>query len=121
MGSPINPRSRTWPAAPERTINGNFASNPRVMVHDSLDATDLSGWDPAAFPAGGYEIPNTDNPQRGACLYVGVATTQLIVLLESGNPMMLTGVAAGSFLPILATKIVSMNPIPNAGELVILY
>ena len=121
MGSPINPRSITWPAAPERTINGNFASNPRVMVHDSLDATDLSGWDPAAFPVGGYAIPNTENPQRGACLYIGIATTELIVLLESGNTMTLTGLAAGSFLPILATQIVSMTPIPTAGQLVILY
>lgn len=116
-----NPRSRQWPASPLRNINGNFASNPRVMVHDCLDSNDLPGWDPANPPAGGYDIPNTNDPQRGACLYVGVAATSLVVVLESGTSMTLANVPAGSFLPILATKIVSMSPSPSTGELVILY
>lgn len=115
-----NPRSREWPASPLRNINGDFASNPRVMAHDAEDITNVTGWN-GAFPVAGYEIPFTEAPNRGACLYVGVATTELKVVLESGKEITLANIAAGSFLPILVTKVMDMAPIPTIGQLVFLY
>ena len=50
------------------------------------------------------DIPNTQ--KRGCCLYTG-STTAVQVVLESGNEITLTGVNAGSFLPILAKRLVA--------------
>ena len=50
-------------------------------------------------------IPSTD--ERGACIYVGGAgaTGTLVVEMESGQIRTFTGVAAGSFLPILVVDV----------------
>ena len=45
---------------------------------------------------------------RGACLYVGGAG-DVDVEMESGKRVIFTGVAAGSFLPILVTKVYLTN------------
>ena len=50
------------------------------------------------------DIPNTQ--KRGCCLYTG-STTAVQVVLESGNTITLTGVNAGSFLPILAKRLIA--------------
>ena len=50
-------------------------------------------------------IPSTD--ERGACIYVGKtgANGTLVVKMESGQVRTFTGVAAGSFLPILVSNV----------------
>jgi len=49
------------------------------------------------------DIPNTQ--RRGCCLYSGASQT-VQVELESGNTVSFVGVNAGSFLPILAKRLV---------------
>jgi len=50
------------------------------------------------------DIPNTQ--RRGCCLYSGASQT-VQVELESGNTVSFVGVNAGSFLPILAKRLVT--------------
>ncbi len=53
-------------------------------------------------------ITNTDIPDtinRGCCLYVG-GSGSVEAVMESGNTATFTGVNAGSFLPVLVTKVV---------------
>ena len=56
---------------------------------------------PTGVPVVGDEVTVLS---RGACLYVGGAGN-VDVEMESGNRVTFTGVAAGSFLPILVTKV----------------
>jgi len=113
--------------APKRTVDGYFADNPRIMGHDSVDIFTLGL---------GNQIPGTGNPNRGAALYCGQAYTSIEVVLEgqvgqggtsigdAGTPLGTTvfrGIAAGSFLPILAVQVQATNPAVNqTGELVAL-
>ena len=62
------------------------------------------------------DIPNTQ--KRGCCLYVGVAG-DYGVMLESGNTVTFKGVAAGSFLPVLAKQVTS--GIATVGDVLALY
>ncbi len=55
---------------------------------------------------------------RGCCLYVGGAGN-VNVTLESGNTVLFTGVNAGSFLPILATQVLSAST--TATNMLALY
>ena len=108
--------------APKRVVDGKFADNPRIMGHDSVDIHTLGL---------GNQIPGTGSPARGAALYCGQAYTSIEVVLEgqattdaSGNPAGTTtfnGIAAGSFLPILAVQVQATNPsIGSVGNLVAL-
>ena len=108
--------------APKRVVDGKFADNPRIMGHDSVDIHTLGL---------GNQIPGTGSPARGASLYCGQAYTSIEVVLEgqattdaSGNPAGTTvfrGIAAGSFLPVLAVQVQATNPATTqTGELVAL-
>lgn len=101
-------------------LAGNFQAEPRVFAHSANAITIASGagkdeeaqdvvpLDPAGDQA---KVLN-----RGACLYVGV-TGNVKVLLEGDStvnkttgvvtdvPVTFQGVPAGSFLPVLVTKI----------------
>jgi len=104
------------------------------VVGDSL--TD-AGSGVAAFTVENIDIPYSG--ERGACIYAGIAIdTGLDLILESeklynGNPASpattdytarLKGITAGSFLPVLATRIVAVNLSSGtygAGDLVAMY
>ena len=91
-------------------LEGNEAAQPRVFAHSANAITPASSA-PNAFV---YVVPNTGTTAatgdlqavqtRGACLYIGGAGN-IQVELESGDKVTFKGVTAGSFLPILVTKI----------------
>ena len=105
---------------PKRKLNGNMAANPRLFAHAAFDL-----WDGAALVT--TDIPNTEDPARGVCLYAGVAITTLEVVLEgddAANPKTTTtfsNIPAGTFLPILVVRVVQAVGVSGAGELVALY
>ncbi len=88
---------------------GEMQAEPRVFAHDArlLSLSHGGGADeyvdvlPTGTPVAGDEVTVL---QRGACLYVGVGGN-VEVEMESGTRVLFTGVVAGSFLPILVTKI----------------
>ncbi len=88
---------------------GEMQAEPRVFAHDArlLDLTSGGTPDeyvdvlPTGTPVAGDEVTVL---QRGACLYVG-GDGNVDVEMESGTRVLFTGVTAGSFLPILVTKI----------------
>tara|TARA_B100000963_G_scaffold107876_1_gene93853 strand:- start:1249 stop:1833 length:585 start_codon:yes stop_codon:yes gene_type:complete len=83
----------------------------------------------AAFEVVNIDIPYTKD--RGACLYSGIAIDNgLDLILESdiqyqnGYTARLKGITAGSFLPVLAKRVVAVNLSSGsygAGDLVALY
>ena len=97
-------------------LEGNEASQPRVFAHS---ATPITGTN-IVTPFGGQQVVTTGTPstgdtvstlRRGACLYVGVSC-DITVVMESQDPNTLIadaitfhGVTAGSFLPVLVTKV----------------
>ncbi len=94
-----------------RGLEGNFQAQPRLFAHDAV----------ALSPAT-TAIANTE--ERGCCLYVGVAQTSIEVTMESGNSVILKGIAAGSFLPILVTHLTAATPASGsyaAGDIVALF
>tara|TARA_R110002020_G_scaffold7771_3_gene32242 strand:+ start:8444 stop:8785 length:342 start_codon:yes stop_codon:yes gene_type:complete len=102
--------------APKRGVSGEFAANPRVMAHDSVDIHTLGV---------NNQIPGTGNPRRGAALYCGVAFTNLEVILEgqvgTSNTTVLKGISAGSFLPLLVVEVITTTPtLGGTGQLVAL-
>ena len=101
--------------APNRNMTGDFASQVRVFAHDTYD---LFQGSPAALVT--TQIPGTEQPARGACLYAGVAISEINVTMESGKPQTFKGIAAGSFLPILVTQVNSVTGVSAEGELIAL-
>lgn len=101
------------------------------------DALSDAGAGVAAFTVENIDIPYSD--QRGACLYAGIAIdTGLDLILESGelyngdpaSPTVtdytarLKGITAGSFLPVLAKRVVAVNLSSGtygAGDLIAMY
>ena len=101
------------------------------------DALSDAGAGVAAFTVENIDIPYSD--QRGACLYAGIAIdTGLDLILESGelyngdpaSPAVtdytarLKGITAGSFLPVLAKRVVAVNLSSGtygAGDLIAMY
>ena len=99
-------------------LAGNEAAQPRVFAHS---ATPILGANIVGeAPAGQQVVVTTGTPaagetvdtlSRGACVYVGIAGNITVVM--EGQPSDTTfaksitfyGVTAGSFLPILVTKI----------------
>ena len=102
--------------APSRNMTGDFASQVRVFAHDTFDLFDDAS--PAALIT--TQIPGTEQPARGACLYAGVAISEINVTMESGNTQTFKGIAAGSFLPILVTNVNSVSGPTAKGELIAL-
>lgn len=95
--------------APKRTLEGNFAANPRVFAHHAINlcpnGTLVSG-----------QILLTDNPSRGACLYVGAPMSQISVTMESGAEVKFNAVSAGTFLPILVKEVTNIV-VPSGSTL----
>ena len=99
-----------------RGLEGNMQAQPRVFAHDAVALT-------AADITAGNTIANTS--ERGCCLYVGVAMTDITVTMESGSTgVVFRGVAAGSFLPILVTAVTGATPASGSladGDIVALF
>ena len=95
-------------------LEGNEAAQPRMFAHSASTIT-LAALGADSFV---YVVPNTgvaptagDSQTvqtRGACIYIGVGGS-LDVELESGDRVLFEGLTAGSFLPILVTKIFSAD------------
>ena len=97
-------------------------------VGDALSETTIGG---AGFTVRNIDLPNTH--ERGCCLYAGVAidgTNGLDLILESGElynstyTARLKGITAGSFLPVLAKRIVAVSYSSGTyanGDLVAIY
>ena len=92
-----------------RGLEGNMQAQPRVFAHDAVPVTKSDTVD----------IPNTS--ERGCCLYIGdvSAGADVKVTMESGNEATFKGVTAGSFLPILVTRVHSTGT--TAAEILALY
>lgn len=97
-------------------LEGNEASQPRVFAHS---ATPITGTN-IVTPFAGQQVVTTGTPvagdtvstlRRGACLYVGVACDITVVMESQDSATLLAdaitfyGVTAGSFLPVLVTKV----------------
>ena len=98
-------------------LEGNEAAQPRVFAHDATKILEANiiGATPTgqalfttAAPAAGDTVSTL---HRGACLYIGIAC-DITVVMESqpndttqANAITFRGCTAGSFLPVLVTKI----------------
>jgi|GEM_PF-6293014 len=82
-----------------RGVEGNFQAQPRVFAHDAKNVT----------PDDSNDLANTE--QRGACIYVGNVTggSELQVTMEGGTTVIFKGIAAGTFMPILVTRVWATN------------
>lgn len=93
------------------------ANEVRLFAHDVLDLNKSS----SSYTYGDV-IPGTE--QRGVCLYAGVAIAEIQVVMESGTVCKFKGITAGSFLPVLVTKVMSTPngvTVGGEGELLALY
>lgn len=92
-----------------RGLEGNMQAEPRVFAHDAVDVT----------PNDTTNIPDTT--ERGCCIYIGDISggTDIKVKMESGNDITFKGVAAGTFLPILVTRVFATGT--TATEIIALY
>ena len=102
-------------------LEGNEAAQPRVFAHSANTITLPAATDPKTVNDFVYVIPDTGTAPsvgdtqtvqtRGACIYIGNITggSTLDVELEDGSRVLFKGLTAGSFLPILATKIYSTD------------
>ena len=92
-----------------RGLEGNMQAQPRVFAHDAVAVTKSDTVD----------IPNTS--ERGCCLYIGdiSAGADVKVTMESGNVATFKGVTAGSFLPILVTRVHATGT--TADQILALY
>ncbi len=90
-------------------LQGNEMAQPRVFAHDAVSVT----------PSDTVDIPGTDT--RGVCIYIGsiAGGTDIKVIMESGNPVTFKGLSAGSFLPILVTRVLATGT--TATEILALY
>ena len=85
------------------------ADEVRVFAHDAAAVT----------PNDSADISGTEN--RGVCIYIGSVAggADIQVTMESGNTVVFKGVTAGSFLPILVTRVWATNT--TASEILALY
>lgn len=98
-------------------LAGNEAAQPRVFAHS---ATPILGENIVGEAPSGQQVVITGTASagdtvsvlsRGACLYVGVACNITVVMESQPNDTSLAksitfyGVTAGSFLPVLVTKV----------------
>lgn len=101
-----------------RGLEGNQNAEPRVFAHSALDLK------PSNYTLAN-RIPNTETV--GVALYIGIAMDIKIRLEGSAagtaGEVLFKGVTAGSFLPVLATHIVSSTVTLGAGggEIIALY
>ena len=97
-----------------RGLEGNQNAQPRVFAHDALDLK------PSVYTLGD-RIPNTDS--IGVALYIGVGMDITVTLEGGSTPVLFKGITAGSFLPVLVTKINASSATLDAGggEIIALY
>ena len=103
-----------------RGLEGNQNAQPRVFAHDAADLGKTVAEGGIGYTLGD-RIPNTDN--IGVALYIGVGM-DITVTLEGGSiPVLFKGITAGSFLPVLVTKINASSATLDAGggEIIALY
>lgn len=112
----------------ELTFSGtaNKPFGEQYVVGDTLND---AGSGVATFTVENIDIPYTKS--RGACIYAGIAIDNgLEVILESGElynntyTAKLKGITAGSFLPILAKRVVAVDLSSGtygAGDLIAMY
>ena len=84
-----------------RSVQGIQAAQVRVFAHDAVSL--VTGGGAGAGTLNTNTIANTD--QRGVCLYIGEDLTLIEVIMESGSQVTFKGLKAGSFLPVLVTRI----------------
>ena len=89
-----------------KSVQGIQAAQVRVFAHDAVSL--VTGGGNNAGTLNTNTIANTD--QRGVCLYIGEDLTLIEVIMESGSQVTFKGLKAGSFLPVLVTRIVSATP-----------
>ena len=111
-------------------LEGNMQAQPRVFAHSAVALTVPTGGGvyvdmfntvstaPAPTPADGDSI---NVLQRGACLYVGTGGTIKVLLEGDQDPVTFVGVAAGSFLPILALRVYSDTDGTTADNILALF
>ena len=88
-------------------LEGNWMAQPRVFAHDAINFQ-IADFDTLLVPVPDPDPSGLDQTvfmQRGACLYIGVDIVRLEVEMESGSEPIFQNISAGSFLPILVTKI----------------
>ncbi len=91
-----------------RSVQGIQAAQVRVFAHDAVDLT----------PGGTLNTSTISGTEsRGVCLYIGQDLDKIVVTMESGSSgIEFLDLKAGSFLPILVTKVESATP--KTGSLV---
>ena len=92
-----------------RGVQIKTADEVRVFAHDAKPVT----------PSDTVDLDNVDS--RGACIYVGDVSVgaDIKVTMESGSEVTFKGVTAGSFLPILVTRVWSTGT--TADQILALY
>ena len=80
-----------------RGLEGNMQAQPRVFAHDATNAS------PSGVAVGAI----ADTETRGCCIYIGRPMDITVALEGSTGNVIFKGLAAGSFLPILATSVIS--------------
>ena len=108
------------------TTTANKPYGEGYVVGDTLND---AGAGVSTFTVRSIDLPNT--AERGCCLYAGIAIdTGLDLVLESGElynttyTSRLKGVTAGSFLPVLAKRVVAVTLSSGsyaAGDLLAIY
>jgi hypothetical protein len=85
------------------------ADEVRVFAHDAAAVT----------PNDSVDISGTEN--RGVCIYIGSVAggADVKVTMESGSIVTFKGLTAGSFLPILVTRVWATDT--TATEILALY
>lgn len=86
-----------------KSVQGIQAAQVRVFAHDAVSL--VTGGSGSGGTLNTNTIANTD--QRGVCLYIGEDLTLITVIMESGSEVTFKGLKAGSFLPVLVTRIVA--------------
>ena len=87
-----------------RSVQGIQAAQVRVFAHDAVSLVTGGTSPDFVGTLNTNTIANTD--QRGVCLYIGEDLTLIEVIMESGSQVTFKGLKAGSFLPVLVTRIV---------------
>jgi hypothetical protein len=92
-----------------RGVQIKTADEVRVFAHDAKSVT----------PSDTDDLDNVED--RGACIYVGDVSggTDIKVTMEGGTEVTFKGVTAGSFLPILVTRVHATGT--TAAEILALY
>ena len=108
------------------TATANKPYGEGYVVGDTLND---AGAGVSTFTVRSIDLPNT--AERGCCLYTGIAIdTGLDLILESGElynttyTARLKGITAGSFLPVLAKRVVAVTLSSGsyaAGDLLAIY